>query len=98
MTKVSAIGVMCFRENGPEVFRDTLDDMVRSPDGLRSYYLAAIDRIAATGRVRSVPIRGDWWAEIDTVSDLTQVRAELNRCAPVKPVPKHETALLARSA
>jgi choline kinase len=97
-TDAESIGVMCFRGNGPKVFRDTLDDMVRSPDGLRSYYLAAIDRIAATGWVRSVPIRGDWWAEIDTVGDLMQVRAELSRCAPVKHVPKHETALLERSA
>jgi len=97
-TNAESIGMMCFRGKGPEIFRGTLDDMVRSPDGLRSYYLAAINRIAATGWVRSVPIRGDWWAEIDTFSDLMRVRAALSRCAPVKPVPKHETALLARSA
>ena len=98
-THAESIGLMCFRETGPEVFRDTLDDMIRSPDGLRSYYLAAINRIAATGWVRSVPIRGDWWAEIDTVSDLMQVRAALSRCALLaKRVPKHEPARLARSA
>jgi hypothetical protein len=72
--------------------------MVRSPDGLRAYYLAAINRIAATGSVRSVPIGSDWWAEIDTVGDLMQVRTALSRCALVKQVPKHEAALLARSA
>jgi choline kinase len=97
-TNAESIGMMCFRGKGPAVFRDTLDDMVRSPDSLRSYYLAVIDRIAATGRVRSVPIRGDWWAEIDTVSDLMQVRAALSRCALAKHVSNHETAPLARSA
>jgi len=97
-TNAESIGMMCFRGKGPTVFRDTLDDMVRSPDSLRSYYLAVIDRIAATGRVRSVPIRGDWWAEIDTVGDLMQVRAALSRCALVKHVSKHEAPPLARSA
>jgi len=97
-TDAESIGMMCFRGEGPGAFRGTLDDMVRTPDGLRSYYLAAINRIAATGWVRSVPIRGDWWAEIDTVSDLMQVRAALSRSVPVRDVPEHETALLARSA
>ena len=97
-THAESIGMMCFRGKGPDIFRDTLDDMVRSPDGLRSYYLAAIQRIAATGWVRSVPIGGDWWAEIDTVGDLMRVRAALGRCARVEPAPKHETARLARSA
>jgi choline kinase len=97
-THAESIGMMCFRGKGPEVFRGTLDDMVRSPDGLRAYYLAAINRIAATGWVRSVPIRGDWWAEVDTVSDLMQVRAALGRGALATHVAKHEAALLARSA
>jgi choline kinase len=97
-TNAESIGMMCFRGKGPEFFRDTLDDMVRSPEGLHSYYLAAINRIAARGWVRGAPIDGDWWAEIDTVSDLMQVRTALSRCAPVERVPKHETALLARSA
>jgi len=97
-THAESIGMMCFRGKGPEVFCDTLDDMVRTPDGLRSYYLAAINRIAAKGWVRSVSIGGDWWAEIDTVSDLMQVRAAMSRCAPLKRAPNHEAALRARSA
>jgi choline kinase len=97
-THAESIGMMRFGGKGPEVFRDTLDDMVRSPDGLNSYYLAAINRIAATGWVRSAPIRGDWWSEIDTASDLMQVRSALSRCARAKPAPIHETVLLARSA
>jgi choline kinase len=97
-THAESIGMMRFCGKGPELFRDTLNDMVRSPNGLHSYYLAAINRIAAAGWVRSVPIRGDWWAEIDTASDLMQVRAALSHSVLLKPAPMHEAALLARSA
>lgn len=77
-----SIGMMSFRAEGTQIFREALEDMVWRPSASRAYYLAAIDRIAVTGCVRSVSIRGLWWAEVDTPEDLLQVRSVLGHGVP----------------
>lgn len=81
-SNAESIGLMSFCGRGPALFRNTLAEMIREPVALRSYYLAAIHRLAATGCVRSVSVRGLWWAEMDTPSDLMQVRQALGTGAP----------------
>ena len=59
-----------FRGAGPKLFRATLDAVVSRPDADRLWYLSAVTAMAAEGLVRTAPIDGLEWAEIDYPKDL----------------------------
>ena len=64
--------------NGDTLFeREALAACLSEPEGLGSYYLAAVDRLARKGVVESVALDGEWWQEIDTASDWVEARAAL---------------------
>ena len=75
MTDGESIGLMVFRESGGLAFREALKRAVRKPAALQHWYLSIIDALAKTCLVEVASIEGLWWAEIDTPSDLIQVRA-----------------------
>lgn len=70
-----SIGMMVFRGEGIDRFRDKLDYLMRFGEGLNRWYLSAIDALAREWRVGICPTRGLSWCEIDNRSDLS--RAEL---------------------
>jgi choline kinase len=70
-----SIGMLCFRETGVKAFRDELERVIRTPEGLRAWYLSVVNEMAARIPIATVSIDGLWWREIDSPKDLEGVRA-----------------------
>jgi choline kinase len=71
-----SIGLMVFRGQGPELFRNILAKSLCEADAMRAWYLSAVDRLAQTNRIETAPITGLHWWEVDTREDLEAVRRE----------------------
>ena len=69
-----SIGMLLFRENGPALFADMLDRFMHTPEGLKTWYLRVIDRLAKTGAVKVASIEGQAWGEVDFLEDLERAR------------------------
>jgi len=65
-----SIGMMVFRGAGVALFRNKLEHIMRHGDGLKRWYLSAIDELAQQGQVGICPITGRSWCEIDDRNDL----------------------------
>lgn len=74
LEKVDAesIGMMSFRNDGPELFRNKVAELMFGEDGLKLWYLSAIDSLAKEGHVGVCQITGKLWCEIDDHADLAQ--------------------------
>ena len=69
-THAESIGMLYFRENGPRQFRATIENAMRKPSGLKSWFLSVVDAMATDGHVKACSISGHRWAEIDFLNDL----------------------------
>ena len=69
-----SIGLIYFRSNGPTLFRNAVEEALRYPNELKSWYLTIIDSLANKHLVNVCAISGHRWCEIDYSSDL--VRAQ----------------------
>lgn len=65
-----SIGMLAFVGEGPRIFREQVERMMRTPDGVQRWYLRAIDMIAKERAVNTVSIEGLEWAEVDFPEDL----------------------------
>ncbi|MEM8951893.1 MAG: phosphocholine cytidylyltransferase family protein [Pseudomonadota bacterium] len=74
ITNGESIGMLLFRENGPALFSDMLDQFMHTPEGLKTWYLKVIDRLAKTGAVKAASIEGKAWGEVDFLEDLERAR------------------------
>jgi choline kinase len=71
-----SIGLLAFRADGPRLFADQVERMMRQPDGTRRWYLRAIDALAQSGAdIRTVSIRGEQWQEVDFPEDVEAAKA-----------------------
>jgi L-glutamine-phosphate cytidylyltransferase len=71
-----SIGLLAFRGDGPRLFIDQVERMMRQPDGTRRWYLRAIDALAQAGAdVRTVSITGEAWQEVDFPEDVEKAMA-----------------------
>lgn len=77
MANAESIGMLYFRERGPEYFRVAVENALRRPEALQQWYLSVIDRLADEQIVGSCSIAGLRWAELDFPSDLPHVEAVL---------------------
>lgn len=69
-----SIGFLRFMGEGPALYRAKLEQMMRTQDGVSSWFLKAIDAIAdTTGKVGSLSIEGRRWAELDTPADYAAI-------------------------
>lgn len=69
-----SIGILRFCGAGVSLFRDQLDAMMHTPDGVSSWYLKAIDALAKAGHpINTCSIEGMTWAELDTPEDFDTV-------------------------
>ena len=73
-----SIGLMVFRGDGPRLFHDALEQAVRSESALSAWYLSVVEQLAQRARIETAAITNLWWREIDTPSDLADVRATLD--------------------
>ena len=77
-----SIGLLAFRGEGPRLFAEQVETMMRRPDGTRRWYLRAIDALAQAGAaVRTVSIRGEEWQEVDFPEDVEKAKALTGRWA-----------------
>ena len=65
-----SIGFLAFRGEGADLFRETVRQAMRTPEGVQHWYLKVIDSIAPTGKVGTVSIEGMDWAEVDFLNDI----------------------------
>lgn len=65
-----SIGFLAFRGEGAELFRETVRETMRTPDGVNHWYLKVIDMIADSGKVGTKSIEGMDWAEVDFLNDI----------------------------
>ena len=69
-TNAESIGMLAFRGEGPAIFRNQVDQMMRTPEGVERWYLRAIDIIAKGHAVGTVSIEGLDWQEVDFPQDV----------------------------
>lgn len=78
ITKYDAesIGFLRFNAEGSKLFVETLEGLMRTPEGLKRWYLSVINEIAqAHDVVRVRSIKGLEWSEMDFPADLVHNRA-----------------------
>ncbi|AKM09928.1 phosphocholine cytidylyltransferase family protein [Croceicoccus naphthovorans] len=76
VSNAESIGFLAFRGEGAELFRNTVRDTMRTPDGVNHWYLKVIDMIADSGKVGTKSIEGLDWAEVDFLNDI-EIATEL---------------------
>lgn len=74
-SNAESIGMLAFRGEGPKLFLDKVEAMMRTPEGVQNWYLKAIHAIAPTGKVGTVSIEGMKWAEVDFPQDVATATA-----------------------
>ncbi len=72
-THGESIGFLLFRKEGTGLFVDTLERIMRTPEGLKWWYLRAIADIAKRSEVQTCLIQGLEWGEVDFPADLEKV-------------------------
>lgn len=70
VSNAESIGMLAFRGEGPRIFREQVDRMMRTDDGVARWYLRAIDMLAPDHEVGTVSIEGLEWAEVDFPQDV----------------------------
>lgn len=69
-SNAESIGFLAFRGDGADLFRETVRQTMRTPDGVNHWYLKVIDMIADSGKVGTASIEGMDWAEVDFLNDI----------------------------
>jgi choline kinase len=80
-----SIGMMVFSRPGAEVFTSKVEDLMRKGDGLKRWYLSAIDELAQAGVVGVSSIHGLSWCEVDDPVDLAHAE-QVVKTWPVRPL------------
>ncbi len=87
-----ATGFYVFRGEGPRLYRETLEEMMREPQALKQWFPSAIGQLAKHIAVGTIDLTGHVWCEVDFPTDLTQARqlaaewdAEKKKKAPPRP-------------
>jgi choline kinase len=70
-----SIGMMTFRGDGPRLFRETIERALRTPEGLKQWYLSSIDALAQHGEVFTQTVPAQGWTEVDSPADLERAAA-----------------------
>jgi choline kinase len=83
-----SIGMLLFRDEGPRLFAEALDRAMRTPEGLKWWYLKVIGMLARDGHVNTVSIEGLDWGEVDYPEDLTRARQMVARWIEQDSAPK----------
>lgn len=66
-----SIGFLRFTAEGGRTFREAVDQAMRTPEGMKQWYLSVIDRLSRTfGQVGVMSIEGLAWGEMDFPADV----------------------------
>jgi choline kinase len=80
-----SIGMMIFNRTGAEIFTGKIEQLMRKGDGLKRWYLSAIDELAQNRVVGISSIHGLSWCEVDDPVDLAHAE-QVVKTWPVRPV------------
>jgi len=69
-SNAESIGFLAFRGQGADLFREAVRAAMRTPQGVEHWYLKVIDSLAPTGKVGTLSIEGQGWAEVDFLNDI----------------------------
>ncbi len=70
-----SIGMLLFQGDGGALFAESIQAVLREPEGTRRWYLSAVDRLARHGEgVEVVSIEGHQWGEVDFPADAERAR------------------------
>ncbi|MFL6737050.1 MAG: NTP transferase domain-containing protein [Sphingomonas sp.] len=77
LRKVNAesIGLLAFRSDGAEQFRQAIERAIRTPEGTTIWYLRVIHQVAQSKNVWTLDIHGQEWGEVDFPEDVEAARA-----------------------
>jgi len=70
-----SIGFLLFKGEGVKTFADTVDAVMHTPEGTKSWYLKVINRIAQESYVGTVSIKGHEWGDVDFPADVVNAQA-----------------------
>lgn len=79
-----SIGMMVFHQTGAEIFVRKIEDLMRKGDGLKRWYLSAIDELAQTRVVGMSSIHGLSWCEVDDPVDFAHAE-QVVKTWPIRP-------------
>lgn len=69
-TDAESIGLLKFSADGAGLFREKIEQMMRTQDGISAWFLKAIDALAKSGQeIGTCSIEGRLWCELDTLED-----------------------------
>ena len=74
-TDAESIGLIFFRDRGPQLFRGAVENALRHQAALKFWYLNIIDGLADKQVVNSCSVSGHVWCEIDFAADLARAEA-----------------------
>ena len=69
-----SIGLLAFRENGAQEFREAIERAMRTKEGTTIWYLRVIHHLAQNGDVWTLDIEGEEWGEVDFPADVDAAR------------------------
>ena len=77
MAEVNAesIGLLAFRGNGAERFREAIERDIRTHEGTTIWYLRVIHHMAQASTVWTLDIEGEQWGEVDFPADIEPARS-----------------------
>ncbi|GAA4009758.1 NTP transferase domain-containing protein [Sphingomonas humi] len=67
-----SIGLLAFRGDGAERFRNAIEQAMRSPEGTQIWYLRVIHHLAQSSDVWTLDIAGEEWGEVDFPEDVAR--------------------------
>jgi L-glutamine-phosphate cytidylyltransferase len=70
-----SIGLLAFRAGGAELFRDAIEQAMRTKEGTTIWYLRVIHHLAQNAEVWTFDINGEQWGEVDFPADVDAARA-----------------------
>ena len=69
-----SIGLLAFRGDGAERFREAIEKAMRTSEGTTIWYLRVIHHLAENGEVWTLDIKGEEWGEVDFPPDVDSAR------------------------
>jgi len=69
-----SIGLLAFRSDGAERFRDAIEKAIRTAEGTTIWYLRVIHHLAQSSEVWTLDINGEEWGEVDFPADVERAR------------------------
>ncbi|WP_026180622.1 phosphocholine cytidylyltransferase family protein [Henriciella marina] len=74
-TNAESIGFLKFDADGAALFRHTVEEMLRTQEGISAWFLKAIDALAKSGEtIGTCSIEGMSWSELDTLEDWNRIK------------------------